>query len=102
MTDQVTYLGVILEKSLIGKSIMRIRYAKLASIAYWQWWKTTVEKTLGLSLKVAVCLLSIYASEVKLILLYAKLDEIRVEKCSEKTLSLTADDVLENYWWYAF
>jgi hypothetical protein len=46
--------------------------------------------------------MSIYASEVKLILLYAKLDEIRVEKCSEKTLSLTADDVLENYWWYAF
>jgi hypothetical protein len=24
------------------------------------------------------------------------------EKCSEKSLSLAADDVFRNYWWYAF
>jgi hypothetical protein len=29
-------------------------------------------------------------------------EEIGAEKCSEKSLSFAADDVLGNYWWYAF
>jgi hypothetical protein len=27
--------------------------------------------------------------------------ESGAEKCSEKAISLAADDVFENYWWYA-
>jgi hypothetical protein len=29
-------------------------------------------------------------------------EESGAEKCSEKSLSLVADDVFGNYWWYAF
>jgi hypothetical protein len=29
-------------------------------------------------------------------------EESGAEKCSEKAISLAADDVLGNYWWYAF
>jgi hypothetical protein len=29
-------------------------------------------------------------------------EESGAEKCSEKSLSLAADDVFGNYWWYAF
>jgi ribonuclease HI len=29
-------------------------------------------------------------------------EESGAEKCTEKSLSLAADDVFENYWWYAF
>jgi hypothetical protein len=30
------------------------------------------------------------------------MEESENEKCSEKVLSLAADDVFGNYWWYAF
>jgi hypothetical protein len=29
-------------------------------------------------------------------------EESGAENCSEKALSLAADDVFGNYWWYAF
>jgi hypothetical protein len=32
----------------------------------------------------------------------AVVEESGSEKCSETALSLAADDVFENYWWYAF
>jgi hypothetical protein len=47
----------------------------------------------------------LYTSVVRPILSFASLvmvEESGAEKCSEKVLSLAADDVFGNYWWYAF
>jgi hypothetical protein len=47
----------------------------------------------------------LYTSVIKPILSYASLlwrKRMELKKCSEMALSLAADDVFENYWWYAF
>jgi hypothetical protein len=77
MTDQVKYLGVILDKKLDWKAHLENRQCRRA-----------VGKTWGLSPKVVAWL---YTSVVRPILSYASL-----------ALSLAADDVFGIYWWYAF
>jgi hypothetical protein len=65
MTDQVKYLGVILDKKLDWKAHLANRMRK-ACIAYWQC-RRALGKTGGLSPKVVAWL---YTSVVRLILLY--------------------------------
>jgi hypothetical protein len=68
MTDQVKYLGVILDKKLDWKAHLENRMRK-ACTAYWQC-RRAVGKTWGLSPKVVAWL---YTSVVRPILLYASL-----------------------------
>jgi hypothetical protein len=68
MTDQVKYLGVILDKMLDWKAHLENRMRK-AYIAYWQC-RRAVGKTWGLSPKVVAWL---YTFVVRLILSYASL-----------------------------
>jgi hypothetical protein len=86
MADQVKYLGVILDNM------------QYACIAYWQCHRA-VGKTWGLSPKVVARL---YTSVVRLVCFARMMEESGAEKCSETALSLAADDVFGNYWWYAF
>jgi hypothetical protein len=93
MTDQVKYLRVILDKKLDWKAHLENRMRKTC-IAYWQCRRG---KTWGLSPKVVAWL---YTSVVRPIFSYASLVWWkRVEL--KNALSLAADDVFGNYWWYA-
>jgi hypothetical protein len=76
MTDQVKYLGVILDKKLDWKAHLENRIRK-ACIVYWQC-RRAVEKTLGLSPKVVANSFVCFAGMV---------EESGAEKCSEKSLS---------------
>jgi hypothetical protein len=68
MTDQVKYLGVILDKKLDWKALLENRVRK-ACIAYWQC-RRAVGKIWGLSPKVVA---GLYTSVVSPILSYASL-----------------------------
>jgi hypothetical protein len=83
MTDQVKYLGVILDKKLDWKAYLEKRMRKVC-ISYWQS-RRAVEKTWGLSPKVVAW---IYTSVERPIFLYALLVWRRVElKNTQKSFS---------------
>jgi hypothetical protein len=89
MTEQVKYLGVILDKKLDSKAHLENRIRK-ACIAYWQC-RRAVEKAIH------------FRSEAHFFVCFASMvEENGAEKCSEMALLLTADDVFGNNWWYAF
>jgi hypothetical protein len=100
MTDQVKYLEVILDKKLDCKTHLANRMRK-ACIAYWQC-RRAVGKTWGLSPKLMAWAIHFRGEAHYFVCFAGMVEKSGAEECSEKCLSLTADDVLGNYWWYAF
>jgi hypothetical protein len=82
MTDQVKYLGVFLDKKLDWKAHLENGMSK-GCIAYWQC-RRAVGKTWGLSPNVVAYTLRWSILSI-------------AEKCSEKTLSIAADDMFWNF-----
>jgi hypothetical protein len=98
MTDQVKYIGVILDKKLNWKAHLENRMGK-ACIAYWQCRRAvglgTITESGGLGIHFCGGAHS-FAWFVGIV------EESRAEKCSETALSLAADYMNGNNWWYAF
>jgi hypothetical protein len=86
MTDQVKYLGVILDKKLDWKAHLENRMRKAC---YWQC-RRAVERTWELSPKVVTWLYSF-------VCFAGMVEDSGAEKCSEMALSFAADDVFGNY-----
>jgi hypothetical protein len=97
MTEQVRYLGVILDKKLDWKAHLEKKIRK-ACIAYWQCHRAGNDLRIitgdgGLAIH--------FRGEAHSFVCFAGMVE-ESGKCSETALSLAADDVFGNYWWYAF
>jgi hypothetical protein len=98
MTNQVKCLGVILDKKLDWKAHLENRMRK-ACIAYWQ------SSCCGKDLKIITesgSLAILVRGVAHSFVCFDGMVESGAKKCSEKVISLAADDVFGNYWWYAF
>jgi hypothetical protein len=99
MTNQVKCLGVILDKKLDWKAHLENRMQK-ACIAYWQ-----SSSCCGKDLKIITeggSLAILVRGVAHSFVCFDGMVESGAKKCSEKVISLVADDVFGNYWWYAF
>jgi hypothetical protein len=92
MTDQVKYLRVILDKKLDWKAHLENRMRNSLHIG----------ENLGIIIKGGGLTIHFRDEAHSFVCFAGMVEESGAEKCSETALSLAADDVFGNYWWYAF
>jgi hypothetical protein len=82
---------------LIGRRILKIECAKLASAV-----SSCCGKDLGIIIEGGGLTIHFRGEAHSFLCLTGMVEESGAEKCSERALSIAADDVFGNYWWYAF
>jgi hypothetical protein len=87
MTDQVKYLGVIMNKKLEWKTHLENRFCK-ACIAYW--------KDLGIITEGGGLAIHFRGDFRSFVCFAGMVEESGAKKCSKTALSLTLDDVFGN------